>query len=1333
MPNPYVDSLKIAKELENKAKEFQKKRKSIEEGLDKLSKITELINKFWLEENIEENRKKIEDLLKERKVDDADKLLNELSESLEKEWNNFYSNNLRKSLESMKKEMGEFYNEFFKEILSGDNSRCDPDSLSNLLKAIEMLDNVIREKLGKKKIENYSNIIEILDEDVNSILRKREEINSKLKDMLLKISQFELYAYKNRVDIADIEKNKKEAIFLFRQDNFDKTIKMLDDYSEVLQDYIKRNISKKIENIENLFEEGKAIEVNLDEFKATFEKIKNETYNSDINQTSESLRRIEQLIDRKLFDDTISKLSRLNNDIKDIYGDTIPDYITERIKKIRESIKEDDLKSAYKNIKEVKEQIETQKGLQSSLRERLSVLKENVSSIPFKDEEKLKITDEIIALLSSKIIENDKVEHLEQEIEREISDQINIYYNDIDEAIILIKKYKKIDLSSFKIDTSNRDIETLRKLADIRSEGIKYLKEIAAEIEQNLKTNGKEIKCSDGEDISLLIKSINGCIAEEQKIIMSNLDNYKKILSSYKDFFEHLGLNIPKVQKLIQIIEKHPEKNAEMIILSADQAIRQMRKITETIISNYNLLKKDNGLKENPKDEEIIKMANYALDNFNSLMVEKRNAMKKKANEIVLKDLIISKNNPPDNIDTNNFNILNQESIIKLKIDDINKVLSNLKWFEQYRGKDDNNIKSYQDLRDQVLNAIRGFYGDHPEIISNGNTVGDMVCLRDVKAITDDNTKPVGFSEIANERVVRDLSIFYNISDAQNEESINNALRERIRKILKDIKSRKSSASLNIAAGKIESILIERPREAYISALALYDENIEKGYLRKEINGMITRMRAITNEYGQEIPWFQDEFKKIAGMMVIGDYAKSLENLSEIIIKASKDLPYLKYLRENLNILNNESDILDEEDKKNLLEIKRMIMEYKFREAFDGIRNISEKVKRKKAGSELRKLAGKMEMISSNMLINLFNGTKCEFMDNGNDIENLLSNYQARYLIAKMEEIKNLNDVLETNMNLDGITIKNANEIGIFLFNLRANLLIKISEKIIEMIDNFTVNAKLVIITQIFQKHLENMNNIGEASSVAQFYSEIKSMNSELLSLVKQWTEEVTEGSLNVEILKMETDAIIKEAEIYHLENNIQIPILYNPEELERRIEFFEKMGYKVEKNNEIDSLINEIESISEKFRTSLDTKVFPTNLRKSQGFVVECHIKNNGTAPLFDVTITFNGLTSKAGDIYPGESKEITVKQENTDPEIFMISGTTIDWKDYMINWEIPPVVKYIKYVEKNKEGCVYCRGVILPGIEALKCNFCGTTYHLKCAQRSKKCIVCGNDFGLQ
>ena len=1333
MPNPYVDSLKIAKELENKAKEFQTKRKSIEEGLDKLSKITELINKFWLEENIEENRKKIEDLLKERKVDDADKLLNELSESLEKEWNNFYSNNLRKSLESMKKEMGEFYNEFFKEILSGDNSRCDPDSLSNLLKAIEMLDNVIREKLGKKKIENYSNIIEILDEDVNSILRKREEINSKLKDMLLKISQFELYAYKNRVDIADIEKNKKEAIFLFRQDNFDKTIKMLDDYSEVLQDYIKRNISKKIENIENLFEEGKAIEVNLDEFKATFEKIKNETYNSDINQTSESLRRIEQLIDRKLFDDTISKLSRLNNDIKDIYGDTIPDYITERIKKIRESIKEDDLKSAYKNIKEVKEQIETQKGLQSSLRERLSVLKENVSSIPFKDEEKLKITDEIIALLSSKIIENDKVEHLEQEIEREISDQINIYYNDIDEAIILIKKYKKIDLSSFKIDTSNRDIETLRKLADIRSEGIKYLKEIAAEIEQNLKTNGKEIKCSDGEDISLLIKSINGCIAEEQKIIMSNLDNYKKILSSYKDFFEHLGLNIPKVQKLIQIIEKHPEKNAEMIILSADQAIRQMRKITETIISNYNLLKKDNGLKENPKDEEIIKMANYALDNFNSLMVEKRNAMKKKANEIVLKDLIISKNNPPDNIDTNNFNILNQESIIKLKIDDINKVLSNLKWFEQYRGKDDNNIKSYQDLRDQVLNAIRGFYGDHPEIISNGNTVGDMVCLRDVKAITDDNTKPVGFSEIANERVVRDLSIFYNISDAQNEESINNALRERIRKILKDIKSRKSSASLNIAAGKIESILIERPREAYISALALYDENIEKGYLRKEINGMITRMRAITNEYGQEIPWFQDEFKKIAGMMVIGDYAKSLENLSEIIIKASKDLPYLKYLRENLNILNNESDILDEEDKKNLLEIKRMIMEYKFREAFDGIRNISEKVKRKKAGSELRKLAGKMEMISSNMLINLFNGTKCEFMDNGNDIENLLSNYQARYLIAKMEEIKNLNDVLETNMNLDGITIKNANEIGIFLFNLRANLLIKISEKIIEMIDNFTVNAKLVIITQIFQKHLENMNNIGEASSVAQFYSEIKSMNSELLSLVKQWTEEVTEGSLNVEILKMETDAIIKEAEIYHLENNIQIPILYNPEELERRIEFFEKMGYKVEKNNEIDSLINEIESISEKFRTSLDTKVFPTNLRKSQGFVVECHIKNNGTAPLFDVTVAFNGLTSKAGDIYPGESKEITVKQENTDPEIFMISGTTIDWKDYMINWEIPPVVKYIKYVEKNKEGCVYCRGVILPGIEALKCNFCGTTYHLKCAQRSKKCIVCGNDFGLQ
>ncbi|MGC9294762.1 MAG: hypothetical protein ACP5E8_05750 [Thermoplasmata archaeon] len=1333
MPNPYVDSLKIAKELENKAKEFQKKKKSVEEGLERLSKIMESLKKFGLEENIEETRKKIEDLLKERNVDDADKLLNELSESLEKIWNNFYSNELRKIFESMKKEMGEFYADFFKKILSEDNNRFDLDSIESTLKTIEILDSVIREKLGREKIENYSNIIETLEEDINSILKRREEINSKLKDILLKISQFELYAYKNKVDIAGIEKSKKEAISLFRQDNFDKTIKMLEDYSEVLQDHIKKSISKRIDNIENLFEKGKVLDVNLDEFRESFEKTKNEIYNSDINQTSESLRKMEQLIDRKLFDETISKLSKLNNDIKDIYGDTIPDHISESIKKIRESIKENDLESAYKNIRDVKQQIETEKGLQSSLRERLSVLKENLSSIPFKDEEKSKITGEINALLSSKIIENDKVEKLEREIEKEIMKQINNYYSDINDAIILVKKYRKIDLSSYKIDISRRDIETLRKLSDIRSEEIKYLKEIAQEIEQKLKTKGKYMKCSDGDDISSLIKSINGCIAEYQKIMISNFDDYKKILSSYNDFLEYIGLHIPKIRKLIQIIEKHPEKNAEIVIFSAENAIQHLRKVAETIITNYNLLKKDNGLKESQKDEEIIKMANFAMNDLDSVMADKKVEMQKKAFEIILKDLNIYRESIQNGPDTNPLNLLNRESIIRLKIDDIYKVLSDLKWYEQYKGKDDDKINSYQVLKDHVVNAIRRFYGDHPELASNGNLVEDIVCLRDVKTITDDNSKPIEFSEIANERIIRDLSIFYNISDAQNEESINNVLRERTRKILKDIKSKKSSATLNMAAGRIESYINERPREAYISALALYDENIEKGYLRKEVNGMITRIRAVTNEYGQEIPWFQDEFKKIAGMMVIGDYVKALDNLSEIIIKASKDLPYLKYLRENLSTLNNEMDILEEEDKKNLLEIKRMIMEYKFREAYDGIRNISEKVKRKKGESELKKLEDKVEMISSNTIINLFNGTKCELMDDGKDIETILSNYQTRYLIAKMEEIKNLNDALETNIDLDGITIKNANEIGIFLFNLKANLIVKISEKISEIIDNFTVNAKLVIITQIFQKYLENMNKIIETLSIAEFYSEIKARNTELLGFVKQWAEDVTEGSLNVENLRMEIDAIIKEAEIHHLENNIQVPNLYNPEEIERRIEFLEKMGYKVERNSELDSIINEIESISGKFITSLDTKVFPTNLRKSQGFVVECHIKNNGTAPLFDVTVAFNGIISKAGNIYPGESKEILVKHENSEPEMLIISGTTINWKDYMINWEIPPVVKYIKYVEKYKEGCVYCRGVILPGIEALKCNFCGTTYHLKCAQRSKKCIVCGNDFGLQ
>ncbi|MGC8727208.1 MAG: hypothetical protein ACP5RG_04300, partial [Thermoplasmata archaeon] len=1231
MPNPYVDSLKIAKELENKAKEFQKKKKSVEEGLERLSKIMESLKKFGLEENIEETRKKIEDLLKERNVDDADKLLNELSESLEKIWNNFYSNELRKIFESMKKEMGEFYADFFKKILSEDNNRFDLDSIESTLKTIEILDSVIREKLGREKIENYSNIIETLEEDINSILKRREEINSKLKDILLKISQFELYAYKNKVDIAGIEKSKKEAISLFRQDNFDKTIKMLEDYSEVLQDHIKKSISKRIDNIENLFEKGKVLDVNLDEFRESFEKTKNEIYNSDINQTSESLRKMEQLIDRKLFDETISKLSKLNNDIKDIYGDTIPDHISESIKKIRESIKENDLESAYKNIRDVKQQIETEKGLQSSLRERLSVLKENLSSIPFKDEEKSKITGEINALLSSKIIENDKVEKLEREIEKEIMKQINNYYSDINDAIILVKKYRKIDLSSYKIDISRRDIETLRKLSDIRSEEIKYLKEIAQEIEQKLKTKGKYMKCSDGDDISSLIKSINGCIAEYQKIMISNFDDYKKILSSYNDFLEYIGLHIPKIRKLIQIIEKHPEKNAEIVIFSAENAIQHLRKVAETIITNYNLLKKDNGLKESQKDEEIIKMANFAMNDLDSVMADKKVEMQKKAFEIILKDLNIYRESIQNGPDTNPLNLLNRESIIRLKIDDIYKVLSDLKWYEQYKGKDDDKINSYQVLKDHVVNAIRRFYGDHPELASNGNLVEDIVCLRDVKTITDDNSKPIEFSEIANERIIRDLSIFYNISDAQNEESINNVLRERTRKILKDIKSKKSSATLNMAAGRIESYINERPREAYISALALYDENIEKGYLRKEVNGMITRIRAVTNEYGQEIPWFQDEFKKIAGMMVIGDYVKALDNLSEIIIKASKDLPYLKYLRENLSTLNNEMDILEEEDKKNLLEIKRMIMEYKFREAYDGIRNISEKVKRKKGESELKKLADKVEMISSNMIINLFNGTKCELMDDGKDIETILSNYQTRYLIAKMEEIKNLNDALETNIDLDGITIKNANEIGIFLFNLKANLIVKISEKISEIIDNFTVNAKLVIITQIFQKYLENMNKIIETLSIAEFYSEIKARNTELLGFVKQWAEDVTEGSLNVENLRMEIDAIIKEAEIHHLENNIQVPNLYNPEEIERRIEFLEKMGYKVERNSELDSIINEIESISGKFITSLDTKVFPTNLRKSQGFVVECHIKNNGTAPLFDVTVAFNGIISKA------------------------------------------------------------------------------------------------------
>lgn len=1321
MPNPYIDSLKIAKELENKAKEFQKKKKEIEDGLESIDSILEILKKFGLREDVNESVKKVRELLKDRNLDDAEKIYAQLFESLKRSWSDYYSKNIKDRISTIIKELGDNYSYLTRTILLENYENLDVKGLEELAKSIFTLDKAIRDKLGERAGEANGNILDSLERDSYLLIRQRDEINSKLKEILSRISQLELYAYKNKLNIVQIEKDKKEAISLFKQDNFEKTMELLDEYEKKLNNSIIENINTRLSEIGSLFDKGKKLEVNLDEFRESYENIKNGEIKYEINQLSESIKRLQQLIERKIFDDTISKLSRLNNELKELYGDSVPEKMSGLLRRVREAIKQNDMDSAFQMIKEANREMEEIKKSQNDLLAQVINIKSTINSLPIPNDEKEELNKELNFTMSLKIIDKTNVENLTKKLEKSISDLVIKYWNDIDDAIMLIEKYNKSVNPLLGLDVSKRDLETLLILVDAMPAIINQLKEIGDNLELRLKENGVELKCSGGENVSELVKSINACRSEYQKILFSQFDQDIKIISIYNKFLAENGFNITKAQKIIQILEKHPEKKADEIRKNAEDAILKFREIVNTVIRNWNI-GKDAGNIENLDDAGRVGNATEYLREFKLKVKEFRERLIREMNGLALSEL-----NLIDQEDSDSSSIISNERIVRIKINNSYGRLSNLNWYKKY-SKSQHSINTYQELKNSVLGSVTLLLNEFPDLVLDIEKMKDIICLRDID-IGNKNNDKMKFEEIAKSRIIKDLSTFYNIDHASSEEEIDNIVREKTKEIIKEIRGRRPTSTVNFALGKVENILRERPRQAYISVLALYDANIEKGYMRKEINGMITRMRSIVNEYSMEVPWFQDEYKKVAEMMVMGDYANAMNLLNDIIIKASRDLPYLRYLRENLNMLNEDSSLLDEEGNRNILVIKRMILDYKFREAYDLINKTKDKINKKKLISQKNNISDFIDIVSATLLLNIFNGPRCDYIKASNSIKEILTDYQARYLLKEMEKIKEMNDILTTKLDTADINIKNSSEMGIFIFNLRQSLIMKILDQTRDKIDELFDESELLLLTPAYEKYKKMIESDKSFTKLSDFYKNLLNFGETLKNSITSWALE--KGSADFIANEVGSiNSIIRMIETKSLEENIQLPVLYNPQEIKKRIEFIEKIGKRIS-SEDIDFLIKKIEETGARLKNSLKITINTTR-KESLGFALDIQLENDGSGPLFDVSINYHSKIVRIGDVYPDERRAIVINHENTSPEMLIISANTIDWKDYIFDMEIPAVVKYIRYIEKGKEGCSYCKGVILPGVEALKCNYCGKIYHLKCAQRSKKCIVCGNDFGL-
>lgn len=194
---------------------------------------------------------------------------------------------------------------------------------------------------------------------------------------------------------------------------------------------------------------------------------------------------------------------------------------------------------------------------------------------------------------------------------------------------------------------------------------------------------------------------------------------------------------------------------------------------------------------------------------------------------------------------------------------------------------------------------------------------------------------------------------------------------------------------------------------------------------------------------------------------------------------------------------------------------------------------------------------------------------------------------------------------------------------------------------------------------------------------------------------------------------------------------------------LKEAIEMVEK---DIEKANEMLSKTGEeIKRITGQLTPKLEFEIKADTLEKGKWKGAILSITNKGSAPVKDVhmevmgDIEVEGMKD-IGELGKGSTAEFPVKimaiREGEIKVKGILTGKrTFDGKEFKFSSEeslktrekVKPAAQPKETVAEKPEKCAFCNGKIKPGMKMVMCGKCGATYHVPCAKRAGKCKVCG------
>ena len=1285
MPNPFAESTKIAKKLQEEAKKIQETRNNLIKELEELEKFLPMLRRMNVNVQKEEFAvNSLKETLNKKALDldgvrnSLDVLRQDLLEEFQRLMREKVAKNLKKLLEFYKDTSLEIkINEFLK--LAESDFRLE--DIPKIIQALEGLFQFIKEHI---KCE-ISDPLSELDNCVNYLNGVKRDYSFKLQNLLMEVSKNEAFLIRNKVDFNNIMDLKEKSRDSYKNIELDKSLSYMEEYNNKLRILVSQTLDKTLEEIRSkvlrLEEKG----VDVSSIKESLLSIDTKNY-GDASKTYQLLKKLSDQLDTLLLDFAIKKLTILNSKLESIQSLIQEQSVRNEIEEIRNLIRSQRIEEALAKMNHLETNLDNLKNALASIKNEIkmyeTVLESNQNM--FTED----ILNQFRNISSSDKVDLGKWNNVKEAINIVIEDKIKEMKVELEEAIKFLdelgtgisesRDYSETDRQIHIVEQFKKLQETYNKIADeISSSYIALLNQF--------KEIGIDQGCPAPErNLKRLIENYKKC---EENLNSRANEELESLIGELRMLNGKLSTINPKFQRINESLQRISSTNKLILKIKLFREIKEKElKIVGEMIGSINGV-----IGLNLKEADEPQNVDYLISLYGSYKNSVRESIEKNSNEalnLIRKEIGIQDRNAISD---------EADRILAIKLSEMLKKISNFKWYKALINENDTS----QDLLSIISSRALHLY--YTNKISSEDLI-KIICFQDTEL--DLNSLDLTPDLIIKRGIDEEFKIFFNVS---NPGSFQEAIKEKILRVIKE---------KGIDRGTEESILVNistDPIGSYFRALSEVAKR-NNSYVLAEVTNTILHYMSIdfVKDYILKDPDLSKKYdSEVLKKVTNNDYLGAYLGLYEILKDFLPLLGLLKIANHYYSLFSSDSEFRNGNFEK-LKELENAIKNLDFTNLYNSLNYLISEYNKYKNTSASEKTQKNLKYVRGLIGINSLLGDYCK--DLNLDFE---GSYGA--IVDKAtNDLRNLGSELNYDLKLYvGVPEK----IGEYLFTEKVNILKSYLNAILKLSSDIE-NALLYFIEAETVKTKIKLDSIN-ANNIKEMLEIFVNIKDEIGGKVRKYSlsidknmESVLSGEIDYSTLFVE---LISKRIIPH-EYMVKI---VDVNRLAERIKELNSKGYNLgpEDTDALKELAKELrpEVVLQYGKAKGDRK-----------FILRINLRNTGNWKLYDASILWLDQEKSLGDMEPGKEIELIYDYNISKDEPFKIYGQLVDFSPYEKVFTIKKLETLFKFRANSKLVCVSCRGAILPGMEAAKCEYCGSFYHLKCAERSKSCKVCGIEFNI-